>query len=83
MTENPRIHNHANRWSAKFAAKEKISNATLTNAVERAESGLIKRRIVRQGQGKPGGCRSIPIYRILVSAFAKVSYRLRPSVTNP
>lgn len=56
MTENPRIRIYANRWFAKFAAKEKISDATLTDAVHRAEtglidadlgSGLIKQRIAR------------------------------------
>ena len=33
MTENPRIRIYANRWFAKFAAKEKISDATLADAV--------------------------------------------------
>lgn len=41
MTENPRIRIYANRWFAKFAAKEKISDASLADAVHRAESGLI------------------------------------------
>jgi len=79
MTDNPRIRIYANRWFAKFAAKEKISNATLADAVHRAEtglidadlgSGLIKQRIARQGY------RSILIFRsgeraIFVFAFAK------------
>ena len=61
MTENPRIRIYANRWFAKFAAKEKISDATLADAVHRAEiglidadlgRGLIKQRIARQGGGK-------------------------------
>ena len=85
MTENPRIPIYANRWFAKFAAKEKISDASLTDAVHRAESGLIdadlgngliKQRIARQGGGKSGGYRSILIFRsgeraIFVFAFAK------------
>ncbi|WP_225900030.1 type II toxin-antitoxin system RelE/ParE family toxin [Croceicoccus gelatinilyticus] len=85
MTENPRIRIYANRWFAKFAAKEKISDATLADAVHRAESGLIdadlgsgliKQRIARQGGGKSGGYRSILIFRsgvraIFVFAFAK------------
>lgn len=85
MTDNPRIRIYANRWFTKFAAKEKISDATLADAVHRAEaglidadlgSGLIKQRIARQGGGKSGGYRSILIYRsgeraIFVFAFAK------------
>jgi hypothetical protein len=85
MSENPRIRIYANRWFAKFAAKEKISDATLADAVHRAESGLIdadlgsgliKQRIARQGGGKSGGYRSILIFRlgeraIFVFAFAK------------
>ncbi|WP_287942276.1 type II toxin-antitoxin system RelE/ParE family toxin [Sphingopyxis sp.] len=85
MTEKPRIRIYANRWFAKFAVKEKISDATLANAVHRAESGLIdadlgsgliKQRIARQGGGKSGGYRSILIFRsgeraIFVFSFAK------------
>jgi len=85
MTENLRIHIYANRWFAKFAAKEKISDATLADAVHRAQSGLIdadlghgliKQRIARQGGGRAGGYRSILIFRsgqraIFVFAFAK------------
>ncbi len=85
MTENSRIRIYTNRWFAKFAAKEKISDATLADAVHRAESGLIdadlgsgliKQRIARQGGGKSGGYRSILIFRsgeraIFVFAFAK------------
>ena len=85
MTKNPRIRIYANRWFAKFAAKEKISDASLADAVHRAEtglidvdlgSGLIKQRIARQGGGKSGGYRSILIFRsgeraIFVFAFAK------------
>ena len=85
MTESPRIRIYANRWFAKFAAKVKINDATLADAVHRAESGLIdadlgsgliKQRIARQGGGKSGGYRSILIFRsgeraIFVFAFAK------------
>lgn len=85
MTDNPRICIYANRWFAKFAAKEKISDVSLADAVHRAESGLIdadlgsgliKQRIARQGGGKSGGYRSILIFRsgeraIFVFAFAK------------
>jgi hypothetical protein len=85
MFESQRIRIYANRWFAKFAAKEKISDATLAEAVHRAESGLIgadlgggliKQRLARQGSGKSGGYRSILIFRsgeraIFVFAFAK------------
>ena len=85
MTRNRRTRIFANRWFAKFAAKEKISDATLADAVHRAESGLIdadlgsgliKQRLAREGGGKSGGYRTILIFRsggraIFVFAFAK------------
>lgn len=72
MIESRRIRIYANRWFAKFTAKEKISDATLAEAVHRAEiglidadlgGGLIKQRLARQGSGKSGGYRSIMIFR--------------------
>ena len=39
MTDEPRTRIFANRWFAKFAAKERISDATLAVAVREAESG--------------------------------------------
>ena len=39
--KNPRICIYANRWFAKFAAKERASDATIADAVHRAEAGLI------------------------------------------
>lgn len=85
MTDEPRTRILANRWFAKFATKEKISDETLVDAVRRAESGLIdadlgsgliKQRIAGRGGGKSGGYRSILIFRsgeraIFVFAFAK------------
>ncbi len=85
MIERRLIRIYANRWFTKFAAKEKITDATLVQAVHRAEiglidadlgGGLIKQRIARQGSGKSGGYRSILIFRsgeraIFVFAFAK------------
>lgn len=85
MTDDPRIRIYANRWFAKFIAKERISDAALVEAVHRAESGLIdaelgggliKQRLARQGAGKSGGYRSILIFRsgaraVFVFAFAK------------
>ena len=85
MNDEPRTRIFANRWFAKFSAKEKVSDTTLCDAVHRAEnglidadlgSGLIKQRIARQGGGKSGGYRSILVFRsgeraIFVFAFAK------------
>ncbi|MES2662099.1 MAG: type II toxin-antitoxin system RelE/ParE family toxin [Pseudomonadota bacterium] len=79
----PRIFKNA--WFTRFAVKEKISDAQLLEAVERAEKGLIdadlgghiiKQRIARPGQGKSGGYRSIIIYKqgdkaFFVYGFAK------------
>jgi hypothetical protein len=56
------------KWFQRFARKEKIHDSALLAAVERAEKGqvdadlgggVIKQRIARQGQGKPGGYRTI------------------------
>jgi hypothetical protein len=85
MIENRRIRIYVNRWFAKFAAKEKIGDATLADAVHRAEAGLIdadlggglvKQRIARRGEGKSGGYCSILIFRsgeqaLFVYAFGK------------
>ena len=59
---------------ARFARRERISDANLGEAVRRAERGLvdadlgggvIKQRVARPGQGKSGG------YRVLVAYRAK------------
>lgn len=85
MTDESRIQIFASRWFAKFAAKEKISDAVLVEAVARAGQGLIdadlgmgliKQRIARAGGGRSGGYRSILIFRageraVFVFAFAK------------
>ena len=69
----------------KFTRKEKISDAMLCEAVERAErgqidadlgAGLIKQRVARPGQGRSGGYRMIVAYRaagraVFLYAFAK------------
>ncbi|MBF0184087.1 MAG: type II toxin-antitoxin system RelE/ParE family toxin [Magnetococcales bacterium] len=61
-----------NRWFAKFAIKERISDALLCAAVREAEAGLvdadygggvIKKRIAREGAGKSGGYRTVILYR--------------------
>lgn len=67
-----------NAWFGRFARKEKISDAALWEAVERAEkglvdadlgSGVIKQRIARPGAGKSKGYRSIVLYRSGAKAF--------------
>jgi hypothetical protein len=60
-----------NAWFSRFAAKERITDDSLRDAIKRAESGLIdadlggnviKQRIARQGQGKSGGYRTIILF---------------------
>ena len=74
-----------NKWFAKFASKEGISDEKLIKAVEDAEAGnidvdygggVIKQRIARPKEGKSGGYRSIILYRkenraFFVYGFAK------------
>src|SRR6185437_3792222 len=74
-----------NPWSARFARKERIADATLCDAVARAEmnlmdadlgGGLIKQRISRPGAGKSGGYRTLVFYRsgsraVFAVGFAK------------
>lgn len=63
---------------ARFATKERISDAALRDAIRRAEAGLvdadlgggvIKQRLARSGQGKSGGFRSIVLFRRQAMAF--------------
>jgi hypothetical protein len=58
---------------AKFTRRERISDLSLIDAIQRAElgivdadlgSGLIKQRIARPGQGRSGGYRLIVAYRV-------------------
>ncbi len=60
-----------NSWFERFARKERIADASLREAVERAESGLvdadlgggvIKQRVARTGQGKSGGYRTLILF---------------------
>jgi hypothetical protein len=73
------------RWLARFARKARISDASLIEAIERAERGLvdadlgggvIKQRVAREGQGRSGGYRTVIALRVgdrafLIYAFAK------------
>jgi hypothetical protein len=61
------------RWFARFARHERITNASLLEAISRAEQGLIdadlgggliKQRLARRGQGRSGGHRVIVAYRV-------------------
>lgn len=69
---------------ARFARRERIANAALVDAVQRAERGLvgadlggvIKQRVARPGQGRSGGYRVLLAYRrtkraVFLFAFAK------------
>lgn len=74
-----------NPWFARFARKERISDAVLCDAVARAEmglvdadlgGGLIKQRVARPGSGKSGGYRTLVLYRngeraVFAFGFAK------------
>lgn len=73
------------KWFARFAKREQISDKSLSEAIERAErglidadlgGGLIKQRVARPGKGKSGGYRTIVAYRskhraIFLYGFAK------------
>lgn len=57
----------------RFARCERISDASLREAVQRAErgsvdaelgGGVIKQRVARPGQGRSGGYRVLPAYRV-------------------
>lgn len=61
------------KWLARFARREGITDKSLLEAIERAESGLIdadlgggliKQRVARKGQGRSGGYRMIVGYRL-------------------
>jgi hypothetical protein len=74
-----------NAWFQRFSIREKISDETLKEAVNRVQRGLIdsdlggsvlKQRIARPGQGKSGGYRTIILFKkgeraFFVFGFAK------------
>jgi hypothetical protein len=73
------------KWMARYARREGISDASLSEAIMRAEmglidvdlgGGLIKQRVAGAGKGRSGGYRTIVAYRrakvaIFVFGFAK------------
>jgi hypothetical protein len=67
-----------NAWFKRFARRQKIQDATLREAVRRAERGLvdadlgggvIKRRVARPAEGRSGGYRTLILYRQVHRAF--------------
>jgi hypothetical protein len=70
---------------ARFARRERIADANLCEAVERAGrglvdadlgGGLIKQRVAREGQGRSGGYRALLAFRlkdrtVFIYGFAK------------
>jgi hypothetical protein len=73
------------KWMARYARRERISHASLREAIVRAEQGLvdadlggglIKQRVARLGEGRSGGYRTIVAYRhagraVFLYSFAK------------
>src|ERR1035438_6866537 len=73
------------KWMARYARREGISDASLSEAIVRAEmglidadlgGGLIKQRVARAGKGRSGGYRTIIAYRragraVFLLGFAK------------
>lgn len=61
------------KWLARFARRERITDESLQEAIDRAErgiidadlgGGLIKQRVAREGQGRSGGYRMLVAYRV-------------------
>ena len=60
------------KWFARYVRQERISDHRLSDAIDRAERGLvdadlgggvIKQRVARTGQGRSGGYRMLIAYR--------------------
>jgi hypothetical protein len=87
MTVKPQTRIYKNRWFAKFAIREGLSDAALVTAIDQAGSGLIdadlgggliKLRVARKGGGKSGGYRTLVFFRhkeraVFAFGFAKSS----------
>ena len=75
------------KWLVRYARRQRIDDASLKEAIERADRGLIdadlgggiiKQRVARAGQGRSGGRRMLVAYRassraVFLYAFAKTS----------
>jgi hypothetical protein len=73
------------KWFARYARRERIADRGLSEAIARAERGLvdaelgggiIKQRVARTGQGRSGGFRLLIAYRagdraVFLYGFAK------------
>jgi hypothetical protein len=73
------------KWLVRYARHERIADASLAEAIERADrglidadfgGGLIKQRVARRGRGRSGGYRMLVAYRaasraVFLYAFAK------------
>jgi len=73
------------KWFVRFARREQIGDRSLSDAIERAEHGIvdadlgggvIKQRVARTGQGRSGGYRLLIAYRsgdraVFLYGFAK------------
>jgi hypothetical protein len=73
------------KWLVRYARRERITDRSLSDAIERAARGLIdadlgggiiKQRVAREGQGRSGGYRMLVAYRagaraVFLYAFAK------------
>ena len=73
------------KWVARYARRERITDRSLSEAIERAARGLIdaelgggiiKQRVARVEQGRSGGYRTLVAYRagsraVFLYAFAK------------
>ena len=73
------------KWFQRFARKERLADAVLLEAADRAEKGqidadlgggVIKQRIARAGKGRLGGYRTIILFRrgdraVFMYGFAK------------
>ena len=73
MAGKPQRRIYKNRWFAKYASREGISDAALVAAVDQANrclvdadlgGGLIKQRVAREGGGKSGGYRTLVFFRL-------------------
>jgi len=73
------------KWLARFARRERITDVSLREAIDRAErgivdadlgGGLIKQRVAREGRGRSGGYRMLVAWRqqgraVFLYGFAK------------
>lgn len=85
MTGTPRTCIYKNRWFAKFASRQGISDDALVVAIRQADDGLVdvdlgsglhKLRVARGGGGKSGGYRTLIFFRqgeraVFAFGFAK------------